>query len=475
VQLSLARGQLKPEDAPDMAERIAHEYPTRSKQLNRELVRLVAYLGGKSAQPRMLEQLTADVPMEDKMQVALYARFLNDWTTPQKLNLLQFFEKARTVSGGHSFEGYIDNVCRDFFVGLTDDERAIVLAQGSKWPSSALSVLAKLPADMPSETVEQVISLDKEMAGVESEAARKLGIGVVAVLARCHDPKASAYLNEIYEKFPERRGYIATALTQNPAGENWSLMIRSLDQVPDKPEPYRQVILRGLKLGDGGGANAVKVLEKWTGKPLSQPDDKWDVALAAWQKWFAETYPDEPAAKLPVESAENKWTYDELLTYLTGPEGSHGNPEAGAKVFTKASCIKCHRYGDRGEGVGPDLTTVSRRFQKKEILESILFPSQVISDQYLSKTIITTDGRSISGLVAPQADGSLVVLQSNTEKVTIAAADVETMVTSKVSAMPEGLLNPLTLEDIANLFAYLNYPPGTSVTSRRAEPVVGRK
>jgi putative membrane-bound dehydrogenase-like protein len=493
VELSLAQGQLKPEDVPDMPERMAHEYPTRSNQLNRELVRLVAYLGGKSAEPRMLEQLTADIPMEDKMQVALYSRFLSDWTTSQKLSLLQFFEKARTVGGGHSLEGYIDNVCRDFFVGLTDDERAIVLAQGSKWPSSALSVLAKLPADIPSETVEQIISLDKEMAGVESEAARKLGIGVVAVLARCHDPKASGYLNEIYDKYPERRGYIATALTQNPGGENWSLMIRSLpvvegafaqqvlialakvDQVPDKPEPYRQVILRGLKLGENGGATAVKVLEKWTGKPLSQQDDKWDVALAAWQKWFAETYPDEPAAKLPVESAENKWTYDELLTYLTGAEGSHGNPEAGAKVFAKASCIKCHRYGDRGEGVGPDLTTVSRRFQKKEILESILFPSQVISDQYVSKTIITTDGRSISGLVAPQADGSLVVLQSNTEKVTIAAADVETMVTSKISAMPEGLLNPLTLEDIANLFAYLSYPPGTSVTSRRAEPVVGRK
>ena len=394
-------------------------------------------------------------------------------------------------------EGYIDNVCRDFFVGLTDEERAIVLAQGSRWPSSALSVLAKLPADIPSETVEQIISLDKEMAGVESEAARKLGIGVVAVLARCKDPAASAYLNEIYEKFPERRGYIATALTQNPGGENWSLMIRSLpvvegafaqqvlialtkvDQVPDKPEPYRQVILRGLKLGENGGATAVRVLEKWTGKPLSQPDDKWDVALAAWQKWFAETYPDEPAAKLPVESAENKWTYDELLTYLTGPEGSHGDPEAGAKVFAKAQCIKCHRYGDRGEGVGPDLTTVSRRFQKKEILESILFPSQVISDQYASKTIITTDGRSINGLVAPQPDGSLVVLQSNTEKVTIAASDVETMVTSKVSAMPEGLLNPLTLEDIANLFAYLSYPPGTSVTSRRSDgsrpPVVGSR
>ncbi len=190
------------------------------------------------------------------------------------------------------------------------------------------------------------------------------------------------------------------------------------------------------------------------------------MALAAWQKWFAETYPDEPEAKLPVESSDNKWTYDELLAYLTGPEGSHGSAESGAKIFAKAQCINCHRFGARGDGIGPDLSTVSRRFQKKEILESIIFPSQVISDQYASKTVLTTDGRSITGLAALQADGSLIVLQSNGQKASIQAADIEKIIPSKVSAMPEGLLNSLTLEEIADLFSYLNQSAEANVAGQ---------
>ncbi len=48
------------------------------------------------------------------------------------------------LPGGHSYEGYIDNVSRDFFAKLTDDERSMVLTDGAKWPSSALAVLAKI-------------------------------------------------------------------------------------------------------------------------------------------------------------------------------------------------------------------------------------------------------------------------------------------------------------------------------------------
>ena len=137
-------------------------------------------------------------------------------------------------------------------------------------------------------------------------------------------------------------------------------------------------------------------------------------------------------------------------------KGAHGNADLGGKVFAKAQCANCHKFGVRGDGVGPDLTTVSRRFQKKEILESVLFPSHVISDQYQSKTVLTNDGRSITGLAAQQADGSLVVLQSNGQKATIAAGEIEKVVPSKISAMPEGLLNTMSLEEVADLFAYLN-------------------
>jgi putative heme-binding domain-containing protein len=286
-----------------------------------------------------------------------------------------------------------------------------------------------------------------------------------------------AYLRNLYEKQPDRRGYIAMALAEHPEGENWPLLIRSLpivegsfaqqvlvklatvDQTPDNPEPFRQVILRGLKLQDGGGPLAVALLEKWAAKKVSEPDAKWDAALAAWQKWFAETYPDQPEAKLPEDSATNRWTFEELQSFLASKEAAKGNAARGTAVFVKAQCAKCHRFGDRGEGVGPDLTTVSQRFQKREILESILFPSQVISDQYASKSVLRTDGRMVWGIVAPQADGSLTVLQSDATKVSIPKDDIDTITPIKKSAMPDGLLNTLTLEEIADLFAYLNQSP----------------
>ncbi len=491
MELALERGNIKRDDIPELSEKIAIEYPTKNQQMNRELIRLVAYLQANSAGGRMMEELATDIPAEDKLQIALYARFMDRWKTEQKFAILKYLESARTLSGGHSFDGYIDNISRDFFAGLTDEERGKVLAEGAKWPSSALAVLAKLPADVSSETIEQIIALDKQTIGVDTDAARKLGIGIIAVLGGSKDPKAGDYLREVYEKYPERRGQLAMALTQNPDGDNWPLLVQSLpvldglyaqqvlialakvDRTPDKPEAYRQVIMRGLKLGEtSGGKNAVALLEKWTGKQLGDPDDKLDAKLAAWQKWFIETYPDQPEAKLPIDSADNKWTFEELSAYLSGAEGSHGSASAGEKIFVKAQCVNCHRFGDRGEGIGPDLTTVAARFQKKEILESLLYPSLVISDQYAGKIIDTTDGKSIIGIVAPQPDGSLVVTQSNAQKVTIPKDQIDQIKPCKISVMPEGLLNTLTLEDIANLFAYLNQPPQTAVTSR---PEAGRK
>jgi putative heme-binding domain-containing protein len=144
---------------------------------------------------------------------------------------------------------------------------------------------------------------------------------------------------------------------------------------------------------------------------------------------------------------------------LTGPAHAPGNASRGSNVFEKAQCVKCHRFGQRGEVIGPDLTSVSRRFQRKEILESILFPSQVISDQYATQAISTNDGRTITGMVSPVGDGSLIVLQANGEKLTLTKDEIETAQRAKHSAMPDGLLNTLTLEEVADLFAYLTKTP----------------
>jgi putative heme-binding domain-containing protein len=403
-----------------------------------------------------------------------------------KLDMLKAYEDARTVQGGHSFAGYIENVSRDFFSTFDEEERSLVLSDGVKWPTSALSVLAKLPKNPSAETLRQIERLDRQVKKLDTEAAKRLRIGICAVLGASQDPKAMAYLRELYEAEPDRRVPIAIGLAQKPDGENWPYLIRSLpivegsaaqevlmrlaqvDQSPDEKdgEAYRQVIVRGLMLRDNGSRRAVELLEKWTGEQLSAADEPWDKALEAWQQWFANKHPDMPEATLPVDSQQNHWTFQELLSFLTGPQASQGVAATGAAIFEKAQCIKCHRHGSRGDTVGPDLTNVSKRFQKKEILESILFPSQVIPDQYASQTVVTTEGKTYSGLTAPGADGSLVVLQASGEKVTIPKDEVESSTRNKTSSMPEGLLNNLTLDEIADLFAFLSSPPRSDLVRR---------
>jgi putative heme-binding domain-containing protein len=100
------------------------------------------------------------------------------------------------------------------------------------------------------------------------------------------------------------------------------------------------------------------------------------------------------------------------------------------------------------------------------MLESVYFPSQVISDQYASKTITTIDGRSFTGLLTTAATGDLVVVQSNGQKKTIGSDEVDEIAPSKVSAMPEGLLDALTQEEIVDLFAFLANPNAAEVARR---------
>ena len=162
-----------------------------------------------------------------------------------------------------------------------------------------------------------------------------------------------------------------------------------------------------------------------------------------------------PESFFPKDSGRDKWSYQELLSFLESPEGQGGDPRRGLAVFQKAQCANCHRVDGQGQTIGPDLTTITRRFQVREILESVLFPSQVISDQYASKTVVTTEGHAVTGIVAPSGGDAVIVLESTGRKTTIPRDDIEEIVPSRKSSMPDNLFNPLTQEEIADLFAYL--------------------
>ena len=485
LQVAFLQGDISGDKVPELRRQLSEEYPSQDRRMNRELTRLLVYLQDPTVAPRFIEQLESDIPNVEKMHIATLARYLRaGWTTQNKLDLLEFFEEARALPGGHSFTGYIENISRDFFAEFSDEDRSRVLAEGHKWPSSALSMLARLPENVDADTLLEIENLDRQVQGLSGEPARRLRIGIAAVLGNSGNEQAMAYLRGVYENEPDRRVTIAMALAQHPGDENWPLLVRSLsivegaaaqevlmkladvDRKPDKPEPIRQAIIRGLMLRDAGAPHAMRLLEHWTGEQLGKPDDNWEVALGRWQQWFSELYPLEPEAKLPAESEKNQWTYQELLSHLSSAQAESANARRGLAAFEKAQCAKCHRCGDYGESVGPDLSTVAQRFQRKEILESILFPSHVISDQYVSYSLSLKSGKVVTGMVGSGGDDMLTVLQSNGEKITVKKDDVEEQARSKVSAMPEGLLNQLTLDEIADLFRFLASPPQAEVAGK---------
>ena len=127
-------------------------------------------------------------------------------------------------------------------------------------------------------------------------------------------------------------------------------------------------------------------------------------------------------------------------------------------MFAVAACFKCHRFAGEGGTIGPDLTGVGGRFNAQNLLESIIEPSKVISDQYASTMFILDDGRVVNGRVINLSGKNLMVLTDMTNPSDLASINrdsVEEMMPSKSSMMPTGLVDTLTKEEALDLLAYL--------------------
>jgi len=168
------------------------------------------------------------------------------------------------------------------------------------------------------------------------------------------------------------------------------------------------------------------------------------------------------AGYLPPKSSQaaapvvQKWTMDDLLPELD--QVSSGRSfNRGRDAFARAQCLACHRFGAEGGSIGSDLTAVASRFSRKDILESLVLPSKVISDQYQNTIFQKTNDEVIVGRVVKE-DPNAVYVRTDPldEKLTeIKKKDLKASKPSPVSPMPEGLLNTIRKPEIWDLIAYL--------------------
>lgn len=172
-----------------------------------------------------------------------------------------------------------------------------------------------------------------------------------------------------------------------------------------------------------------------------------------------------PAA--PARAFVREWKLDDLTPLLSSVNASR-NLKRGKEAFAAAQCLACHKFGNDGGSVGPDLTGISGRFNRRDILESTIDPSKVISDQYRSLIVKTKDD-TLSGLVAEETADNLVLITEPIAqtKTMISKKDITTREPSKISIMPTGLLNTITQDEILDLLAYIESAGQPSLTPKK--------
>ncbi len=160
-----------------------------------------------------------------------------------------------------------------------------------------------------------------------------------------------------------------------------------------------------------------------------------------------------PKAKGPGRD----WKLDELVKFAE-PKLKGRDFKNGQTMFAAARCIVCHRFDVDGGATGPDLSQVAGRFNLKDLCESIVEPSKVVSDQYRASVVTTKSGKVYSGRIIAESRKNLTVLldpEDSTKIVEVNKSGVEEIKASPISLMPEGLLKTLNENEVLDLLAYL--------------------
>ncbi|MFN0195436.1 MAG: HEAT repeat domain-containing protein [Planctomycetaceae bacterium] len=457
-----------------IGQQIRDEFPYEDDAIDTEAARLLAFMQIPGAAEKIMNSLESAPTRELQIHYALTLRYLNTgWDFELKRRYLAWYNRTRGWEGGNSLVQYLANIVGAGLERYNPDERKQLLIAWADHPFAAGLILQNSQPEQIADFEQVMTTLLDDSQHAEAKPGREEVVSVaITAMSRTQSAAARESLRKLFETVPDRRDQIARAIAQNPVPEDWALFVQALqyadlttaqlcvnalskiEQKPEKPEGFRWLIVAGLKLGDQGGKPTVALLEKWTGA-AHDGGDSIAKALAFYQAWYAEKFPDAPAAELPQEDTEKSKYNLQQLTELANKDS--GDAMRGKIAFTKGKCVKCHRFLKEGENVGPDLTSVRRRFQKKDVVESLVFPSQVISDQYRMVTIVTKSGLVHNGMPVPTAKDkdTLTLLLSDATRLEISKKEIDEQVASKTSVMPVGVLNELTPEEIADLFSFL--------------------
>lgn len=157
--------------------------------------------------------------------------------------------------------------------------------------------------------------------------------------------------------------------------------------------------------------------------------------------------------------------YRQALTELAG------DVERGRALFAK-NCAQCHKLGEIGHAVGPDLAMVANK-TPSFLMQELLDPNRNLDSRYATYIAVTQDGRTFTGLLANESAAQLTLVAAEGKQTTISRAELEVFKTTGRSLMPEGLEKDLPPQAVADVVAFLSavQPPSKTFAGNHPQTV----
>jgi putative heme-binding domain-containing protein len=260
---------------------------------------------------------------------------------------------------------------------------------------------------------QQIEDLDRLAALVSPQSPSELQQAAVAALGNLNRPQVPTLLLAAWKGIsPARRGQVLDVLLSR---EPWSEKL--LDAIEQQT----------LSVSDVDAARRQRLLGHGTATVRERA-----------QKLFAGTV-----------NTDRRKVVESLASALTLP----GDITRGRERFAKA-CAPCHKLAGMGHDVGPDLMSLTDK-SPESLLVAILDPNRAVEAKFLSYTAVTKSGKMITGLIASETGNSLTLVAAEGKTDIIPRAELEELVGSNKSTMPEGIEKDVTAQDLADLIAFV--------------------
>jgi putative membrane-bound dehydrogenase-like protein len=286
-----------------------------------------------------------------------------------------------------------------------------IVANGNKSEKARIESAQRLAQMQPDREL-----LDNLLAEVSPKASPSLSAGILDAVGQATAPEVAPVLLEHWNQ-----------LTPSLRQKGIAILLR-------RPE-WSRALLDAL---DKGTISATDLSLDQSQQLTNHPDAKLaDRARAILAR----------GGRLP--SPDRKKVLDEYIPLVE----KTGDPHKGFEVF-KNVCAKCHRHGDTGEAIAPNLTGFNVH-PKSKILQKMLDPNSSVEGNYRQYTVTTKAGRIVNGLLASETKTALEIVDTEAKRHVVLRDDIDEMTASNRTIMPEGFEKQLSKDDFVNLLEFL--------------------